>query len=111
MVPALRAPRLRDYSGRHYNRRRPWLRIVAAVGARTAAASLLRTTVRTTVSNRGAPGTRMPPPTPERYRKALEQWHSLPDSVRRPPIDLTEEQEPEPPKPEGDGEPAGRSTK
>lgn len=52
-----------------------------------------------------------PPPTPERYRKALEQWHSLPGSVRRPPIDLTEEQEPEPPKPEGDGEPAGRSTK
>jgi hypothetical protein len=51
------------------------------------------------------------PPTPERYRKALEQWHALPGSVRRPPIDLTEEQETGSPKHERDGEHPGRSTK
>ena len=51
------------------------------------------------------------PPTPERYRRALEQWHALPGSVRRPPIDLTGEQEPEPPKRERDEEPPVRSNK
>lgn len=42
-----------------------------------------------------------PPPTPELYRKALEQWNKLPGSVVRPPTDVVPE------KPEAEDENKG----
>jgi hypothetical protein len=42
--------------------------------------------------------------TPEAYARVTRQWEALPGAIARPPVDLTGDEEPEPPTADGGGE-------
>lgn len=50
------------------------------------------------------------PATPEQYRQAVEQWHALPGAIRRPPVDLTGNEEPQTPDADQGAEPPDELT-